>query len=210
MAEKFVLSAHGSATFKQNFMFTIPENVNIITYGPLDTGIAFTNADPNRICSNTYGPAYQRFVGNQLFPNFLLWSDHNGIFHSGVKRCIDNSVVLNIDALPDIINTINGYRHKIDLEKVVNYIKGNMPSYFPIEIHLCICLGQINEMDLLTMAMQSSTLNSNYVPPDIQQITQGMQSMRLGGKYRKLSKQYKKSQKKRSKINKQKQKLLKY
>ena len=59
------------------------------------------------------------------------------------------------------------------------------------------------------MAMQSSTLDLSSVPPDVQQITRGMQSMRMGGKYRKLSKQNKTSHKKRSKINKQK-KMLKY
>ena len=208
MVEKFVLSAHGSATFKQNFMFTIPDNINIITYGPLDTTIGFSNNDPNKICSNTYGPAYQRFVGNQVFPNFLLWPDKNGVFHSGVKRCYDNSIVLNIDNLPDIINITNGIRHKCSLYQVVDYIKKNM-QYVPIEIHLCICLGQINEVDLLTMAMQSSTLDLSSVPPDVQQITRGMQSMRMGGKYRKLSKQNKTSHNKRSKINKQK-KMLKY
>lgn len=207
MTEKFVLSAHGSATFKENFMFTIPDNITLCTYGPLNTKIFFTNQSPNQICKNEVQP-FQRFGPRQNFPNYVLWSDETKNFYSGVKRCIDNSIVLNIDGMPDIINTTNGYRHKTTLYYVVNYIKVNMPP-IPIEIHLCICLGQVSDVDLLTMAMQSANLGMD----DIEQITRGLQSLRLGGQNRKKSKRNRKSQKsqkRKSRFNRNKNLKLKY
>ena len=60
----------------------------------------------------------------------------------------------------NIINTTNGSR-TATLDYVLSTINANNTNHIPIEVHLCISLVNINEIDLPTMAMQSSHFDTN-------------------------------------------------
>jgi hypothetical protein len=161
--ERFVLSAHGSADAKENFTFTIPDNVILCTYDKLDTCTNYGTSDPNYICIGKFTkPVVERFGGRQLFPNFLLWSDGGKEtnrsqyvppeFYSGVKRCSDNAIVINIDRMQVIVNLEKQWRYKTTLEHVVNEVSTHYVRPGTVaEIHLLICLGQVHDSTMTTM-----------------------------------------------------------
>ena len=145
--ERFVLSAHGSAMSTAGFVFDIPDNITLYTYGELNTCAKYDNADPNKVCGQTPPVPFNKFDGGggRRFPNFRLWSDENRTFHSGVKRCSDNSVVINIDTMPMLVNLKGLYRYKTTLNDTVRHISTEMrKTSGSAEIHLLICLGQVD------------------------------------------------------------------
>ena len=164
VTEHFVLSAHGSADSRENFLFTIPHNIRLVTYDRFDTCTEYGTTDPNSICNGTFTRRHvvERFEGGQTFPNFLLWGDGGKQsnrspyvvpeFHSGVKRCSDNAIVINIDQMHIIVNMEKRWRYKTTLEQVVTDVsRFHVSSGNLAEIHLLICLGQVHDSTLTTL-----------------------------------------------------------
>ena len=159
--ERFVLSAHGSASKRENFVFTIPRNIILFTYSNLNVCGNYENWSPNAVCNGTYPrPVIGRFTGGQTFPNFNLWADGDResnksrdtkkTFHSGVKRCSDGHIVINIDAMPSIANLTEKCRYRTTLDEIVDRISLIQVQEATLrgaptkaEIHLLICLGEV-------------------------------------------------------------------
>jgi len=150
--EKFVLSAHGSAMNTDGLLFDIPNFITLYTYSALNTCANYDNSDPGKVCWGTPPPVpvnmYHGGIGRQ-FPDFMLWSDESDEgqkFFSGVKRCKDNSVFIDIDKMPIRCSTTRWCRYKILLSEIVGTISEEMqktPHHGTAEIHLLICLGQV-------------------------------------------------------------------
>ena len=160
--ERFVLSAHGSAMSTAGFVFDIPDNITLYTYGELNTCAKYDNADPNKVCSPNPPAPFNKFDGGggRRFPNFRLWSDESDesqTFYSGVKRCSDNSVVINIDEMPIRCGTTRWCRYQISLSEIVDIISREMRKLSgSAEIHLLICLGQVDPGVMETMKQQAA------------------------------------------------------
>ena len=173
--ERFVLSAHGSAGKRENFVFTIPRNIILCTYSGLNVCGYYENWSPTAVCIGTYlsRPVIGRFTGGQTFPNFYLWADGDiesnrsrdgtKTFHSGVKRCSDGRIVINIDDMPCIANLTEKCRYRTTLDEIVNRIsliqfqEATLRGGAAIaEIHLLICLGDVHPGVMAIMAAQSS------------------------------------------------------
>jgi len=113
--EKYTISAHGSLLFsmsndtKNYYPFTIPDNVDIITFTELGDKLLCSNSIQHEICKKESKkqnvfieyPA-PRYKYNTTFPNILFVSDDIGerkTFYSGIVHCNTNKVIYNIDAL---------------------------------------------------------------------------------------------------------------
>lgn len=118
----YVLNAHGFYIQELEFI-TIPEDINIITYGPFNQASCFLNNINNFLCINNYIPdktrpvpnVYKTFPANSIIPNLIFHSDlkkykksndqyivENQFFKSYLSKC-DGDIILNIDNMMDNI-----------------------------------------------------------------------------------------------------------
>lgn len=209
--ERFVLSAHGSAGKRENFVFTIPRNIILCTYSSLNVCGYYENWSPTAVCNGTYlsRPVIGRFTGGQTFPNFYLWADGDResnrslppkkkTFNSGVKRCSGGEIVRDIDAMPCIANLTQECRYRTTLHDIVEEIsliqfqEATLRGGTAIaEIHLLICLGDVHPGVMAIMAAQSSGRHCSGSGPGCAM---------MGGRHRKSRKrQQRKKNRSRSK-----------
>ena len=140
-----VLSAHADGENAE--LFTIPPNVQIVTYGVLGEGLVCDYKLPGQVCYGHH-KSTKTYPSGVVFPNFYLWKDKKKNFYSGAKICY-GEVIYNIDELP--YKTIPGteYQYNCQLQDVIESINYDLDSkkYF---LHLLICLGGVDEINVLT------------------------------------------------------------
>lgn len=149
----FIILAHGFFNADMNrasakpYDFTIQSGINIHTFVRIGETLYCTNKKPNRICQGTDKPTQSYITGQ--FPNYVLKSDLSyppelrANFHSGVKRCDTNEIIINLDDrylrgeqylfLEDIVN------------EIIRYCMANIPGISHANIYLLTCLEGLSE-----------------------------------------------------------------
>jgi hypothetical protein len=89
----YVLHAHGTGD-NENY-FQIPDNTYIYVYSPLGSELCLRTSN-NDVCARN--GTYHRVYGpGDEFPALYFYGDVNRQWRSGIKRCHDNAIVVNIE-----------------------------------------------------------------------------------------------------------------
>ena len=153
---RYVLSSHGIMVLNEPIDIS-EKNIKVFLYSEIGKSCFANNKDPNFICLNK--PEFGNLTPtefNNLVPDLMLYPDdgndgndilYYGImnetkkkkFKSGVKKCSNNSIILNIDDIPikEPCEGCDGY-YSIFLSDVIKMIEEMEPNGF--ELHILVCL----------------------------------------------------------------------
>ena len=152
---RYVLSSHGIMVLNEPIDIS-EKNIKVFLYSDIGKSCFANNKDPNYIClKKPHSRNVNPIELNNLVPDLMLYpddgNDGNDIlytgkmdqtkkrFNSGVKKCSNNSIILNIDDIPikEPCESCDGY-YSIFLSDVIKMIEEMEPNGF--ELHILVCL----------------------------------------------------------------------
>ena len=119
-----MLSAHGEEVVDGMDRVELPKNFFMHAYVPEGMQVFCTNKKPNQICADP-SQASHHYKPGSFVRNASLWPDSYGAFHSGVKDCSNNEIVVNIDkvgstTLQAVVAAVNVYHQRVYPGKVAH------------------------------------------------------------------------------------------